>query len=255
MARKITLSLVIIICALSAGAQSSLKIMSYNIRNGIGIDNSPINLTRTAGVIDSVSPDIVAIQEVDSVTRRNGKRHTLAEIASQTGMYATFAPAISYDGGKYGVGILSRKKPLGHKTVPLPGREEARVLLITEFPDFIFACTHLSLTEEDRSNSLAIIEREAQSSVKPFFIAGDFNAHPKDDFMVRFSKEFTILSPADKFTFPADKPEETIDYIAVSKLSDNSVIIQTSEVVNEPLASDHRPIVVVVTRYLPEAVE
>lgn len=72
-----------------------------------------------------------------------------------TGMHPFFAPAIDYDGGKYGIGMLSREKPLDVRVVPLPGREEARTLFVADFPDYTFVGTHLSLTGDDRMASLA----------------------------------------------------------------------------------------------------
>ena len=127
----------------------SLNIMSYNVRNGIGMDNVN-DLRRTINTIRNAAPEIVCIQELDSVTGRSNKRYILGELADSLGMYPSYAPAIEFDGGKYGIGILSQSRPLSTKIVPLPGREEERTLLIAEFADYVIACTHLSLTPEDQ---------------------------------------------------------------------------------------------------------
>ena len=50
----------------------------------------------------------------------------------------------------------------------LPGREEARALIMAEFEDYIYCCTHLSLTEEDRMTSLEMIKNFAASAKKSF---------------------------------------------------------------------------------------
>ena len=50
----------------SAQAQNTLKLMSYNIKNANGMDNV-CNFQRIANVINNTSPDVVAIQEVDSI--------------------------------------------------------------------------------------------------------------------------------------------------------------------------------------------
>ena len=111
---------------------NTLRIMSYNIRNGRGLDNVA-DFWRTAEVINKICPDVVAVQEIDSVTGRSGGKDVLREIAGLTLMYYTYAPAIDYDGGKYGIGMLSKEKPLCYRYLPLPGREEARTLLVVEF--------------------------------------------------------------------------------------------------------------------------
>lgn len=52
-----------------------------------------------------------------------------------------------------------------------------------------------------------------------------------------------MLNNPKNSTFPADKPENCIDYIASYKTPDTSYTILNQYVVNEPLASDHRPVV------------
>ena len=138
--------------------ENSLRIMSYNIRNLRGIDDVR-DVGRVAKVINEAKPDVVAVQEVDSVTGRSEQTDVLGLLATETQMHPTYAAAIDYDGGKYGVGILSREKPLSHHSLPLPGREEQRVLLVVEFDRYLFACTHLSLTEEDRLRSLPLLNQ------------------------------------------------------------------------------------------------
>ena len=112
--------------------ESSLRIMSYNIRNLRGMDDVR-DLGRVAKVINESKPDVVAVQEVDSVTGRSEQTDVLGLLAAETHMHPVYAAAIDYDGGKYGVGILSREEPLNHYSLPLPGREEQRVLLVVEF--------------------------------------------------------------------------------------------------------------------------
>ena len=63
----------------SAQAQNTLKLMSYNIKNANGMDNV-CNFQRIANVINNTSPDVVAIQEVDSMTNRSGQKYVLGEM-------------------------------------------------------------------------------------------------------------------------------------------------------------------------------
>ena len=221
---------------------NTLHIMSYNIRNGIGMDLGT-NLQRTADVILKQNPDVLAVQEVDSVTNRSNKKFVLDELARMTLMHPIYAPAIEFDGGKYGVGMLSKEKPLRYRYFPLPGREEQRAFLMVEFEKYVYCCTHLSLTPEDQLLSIPVINRIAKRIKKPLFIAVDLNAHPDSELINELSKEFTIISKTDQCTFPADKPNETIDYIAVHKKDSAVVTPVGAAVVSEPLASDHRPII------------
>ena len=227
----------------SAQAQNTLKLMSYNIKNANGMDNV-CNFQRIANVINNTSPDVVAIQEVDSMTNRSGQKYVLGEIAERTQMHGYFAPAIDYDGGKYGIGLLTKQVPLRLQTLPLPGREEARTLILAEFADYIYCCTHMSLTEEDRMKSLELVKAFTSSSTKPLFLAGDMNAEPESGFIKELQKDFQILSNPKQHTFPAPDPKETIDYIATLKQNAKGFAVISAKVINEPMASDHRPILV-----------
>lgn len=226
-----------------AQAGEAVRLMSYNVRNARGLDDVR-NCQRIANVINNARPDVVAVQELDSVTHRSGGTDVLRELGERTQMHWFFAPAIDYDGGKYGIGLLSKTQPLSVKRLPLPGREEARALIIAEFDRFFFACTHLSLTREDREASLAILKAEAAKSGKPFFLAGDFNAEIGSGFITELKKDFTILSDVKHPTFPADKPEEILDYIVASKHVEPDFIVKSAKVIDEPVASDHRPALV-----------
>ena len=227
----------------SAQAQNTLKLMSYNIKNANGMDNV-CNFQRIANVINNTSPDVVAIQEVDSMTNRSGQKYVLGEIAERTQMHGYFAPAKDYDGGKYGIGLLTKQVPLRLQTLPLPGREEARTLILAEFADYIYCCTHMSLTEEDRMKSLELVKAFTSSSTKPLFLAGDMNAEPESGFIKKLQKDFQILSNPKQHTFPAPDPKETIDYIATLKQNAKGFAVISAKVINEPMASDHRPILV-----------
>jgi len=227
--------------ALNVFSQDYLKLMSYNVRNAKGMDGIH-NIQRIAYVIINEAPDVVAVQELDSMTTRSGQKYVLGELSERTQMYATYAPAISFQGGKYGIGILSKETPLTIRTYPLPGREEARMLLVAEFKNYFFACTHLSLTEEDRLASLDIIKNSVGKSEKPYFLAGDLNDKPDSKFIQALQQDFQVLTHIKKPTFPAPEPTETIDYIAAWKHGSNDFANLSAQVLEEPVASDHRPL-------------
>lgn len=235
-----------------------LRVASYNIQHGMGMDGR-LDYLRTARVLEKINADVVAVQEVDSMTRRTGHTYALGEIADAMRYYASYAAAIDFDGGRYGIGILSRQRPLRIEQRALPGREEARAIIVAEFKDYVFAATHLSLTEEDRMASLAIITEMARASRKPFIIAGDMNAEPGSTFIGELEKDFHICSKNAK-SWPADKPQACLDYIAAYKSYGNvkrpgaddewanyrpyvgePAVTLNAQVVNTQ-ASDHRPI-------------
>jgi ser/thr protein phosphatase family protein len=241
--KKIFLLISVILFIFPVQAQHTLRLMTYNIKNANGMDDI-CSFQRVANVINNTSPDVVAIQEVDSMTRRSGQKYVLGEIAERTQMHACFAPAIEFEGGKYGIGLLTKQVPLRLQTIPLPGREEARTLILAEFEDYIYCCTHMSLTEKDRMKSLEVVKSFVAPYKKPLFLAGDMNAEPESDFIKELQKNFQMLSNPKQSTYPASDPKETIDYITALKSNANGFALISSQVLDEPMASDHRPILV-----------
>jgi endonuclease/exonuclease/phosphatase family metal-dependent hydrolase/predicted phosphodiesterase len=222
--------------------ENAIRIMSYNVHNFVGMDNKR-DYDRIAGVVRAVAPDVVAIQEADSATQRSEGVYTLRELANRTLMFPIYAPAIEYQGGKYGIGILAKEKPLNVRQIPLPGREENRMLLIAEFEKYVFACTHFSLTPEDRLASVAIINQAVKGTVKPLFLAGDMNSVPTSAPQVALQETFVILSDTSKYTIPVVNPNRCIDYIYGYK-NGHTYTILNRRVIDERVASDHLPLFV-----------
>ncbi|NCI47186.1 endonuclease/exonuclease/phosphatase family protein [Sediminibacterium soli] len=221
-------------------ASFAQKLLSYNIRNAKGMDNTT-DYDRIAAAIQKQQPDIVALQELDSVTQRSNGMDVLKLIAKKTGMYYHFSASIDYNGGKYGVGLLSKEKPIQVTRIPLPGKEERRSLLMAEFKDFVVFNTHLSLTPADQLSSVQIINEQVSAYHKPVYLAGDLNALPESAPITELKKKWELLSGT-AFTFPAGVPNRCIDYIFGYG---NTRKTARAEVPDEPLASDHRPVLVV----------
>src|SRR5699024_5860068 len=105
-----------------AHAQDSLTVMSYNIMHGEQpYDGGEGNLDDIAALIDEVNPDFVALQEVDEMTGRiaalnNGQPFSFIDsLAKVTGMKGYFGQTIDFEGGAYGIGLLTRTALEFHK--------------------------------------------------------------------------------------------------------------------------------------------
>lgn len=88
--KKTLLLLFTLLLALSAQSQNSLRLMTYNIKNANGMDDV-CDFQRIADVINHIHPEVVALQELDSMTHRSGQKYVLGEIAGRTQMHAYFA--------------------------------------------------------------------------------------------------------------------------------------------------------------------
>lgn len=220
--------------------------MTFNVRNGRGMDNK-VDYPRTAKVITQYHPDVVALQELDSVTKRSGGDNVIEKIATLANYKTVYAAAIPFDGGKYGVGALFKENPVRFYNIALPGEEEKRTLQVVEFSSFVLFNAHLSLTEADRNRSGEIINEEKKKFNKPVFLSGDLNAEPTSALITTLKKTWAQLSP-NAFTFPANEPNEQIDYIFVNQEHASTFEIVSSEVIPDAASSDHRPVIVTLRR-------
>lgn len=219
-----------------------IKILSYNIRNARGMDGV-VDYDRIASVIRRIDADCVALQELDSATERSQGKVVLDELAKRLDMYASYGASIDYQGGKYGIGILSKEMPLRKETVSLPGSEEKRSLLIVELPCYVICGTHWSLKQPDRLSSVRVINKVTEKYMsKPVFLAGDLNAIPISPEIEKLLKTWKMLNNPARPTIPANNPRNCIDYIFFKKNSDYSIKVLDTNVENEPLASDHLPV-------------
>lgn len=239
--------------SVSASTGKELRVMTYNIHHANPPSkNGYIDVAAVAKVIKEQHPDLVALQEIDVNTKRSGLNEA-AQLASQTGMNFYFAKAIDYDGGFYGIAVLSKFPLLNGRTIALPTlpstNGEPRVLAVAEAKisdnkTILFASTHLDAQRDDQ-NRLAQIRVIVDSLSKlngPIIIGGDFNATPESEVIKIFDQHFTrTCITGCGNTIPQINPKKTIDFIGFR--GDDKLKVISHKVVDERYASDHLPVV------------
>lgn len=237
--KKILLILAVLALGITTAEAQKLRVMSYNVKNGGGLDGVK-DIKRCGQLVREAQPDVVAVQELDSCTRRN-KFYVLDRMAEAAGGYhAYYGPTIPHGGGKYGIGVLTKEPALSVEFHRLPCPKEPRGLLVVELPKFYILCTHLSLSEPYRVESVAIIKDViSKLKNKPVFIAGDMNAKPNSAPIVAFKEYAQLLTDDTKFTFPSNDPRVCIDYIFGVN---GSFKVSKYHVFYDSLYSDHLPI-------------
>ncbi len=227
--------------------------LTYNIRTGLGMDNRR-DLYRIARVILAVQPDVVVLQEVDSGTRRVGGRDQAQILAAHTGMEAYFFPAMAFDGGQYGIAILTRFPVIQTDTLPLPGepRVAGAVRMVrpcSNGADTLWVIgTHLDTRPHPRRRSVSLLQQWVQTlGGGAAVLAGDLNAAPDSPTLSSLLKDWSLPQGAVPLhTFPADSPRVQIDYVLFRPAGDWKVL--SVQVLPESVASDHRPLLVVLRR-------
>jgi endonuclease/exonuclease/phosphatase family metal-dependent hydrolase len=229
---------------------TTLRILTYNIHHGAGNDEV-LDLERIARLIRSLDPDLVALQEIDNRTERTDRVSQAAELGRMTGLGSVFGPFMDFRGGQYGMAVLSDLPFVNPTNHELPEGPEPRSSLAihVQLPDgageLIFAGVHFYRTAEERMAQARRLLDVLESEDVPIILAGDFNSTPDSEVMSFIGETFaTPDKGADHFTFRSDQPEREIDFI-VYRPAHRFVVVE-SRVIDEPVASDHRPVLLVV---------
>ncbi len=87
---------------------SALSVLSFNTQACTGLDRK-YDIARTAQAINAINPDLVGLQELDNMTQRHPGDNQLAKLSELTGLkYFVYGKVLDFQGGGYGIGILSR---------------------------------------------------------------------------------------------------------------------------------------------------
>jgi endonuclease/exonuclease/phosphatase family metal-dependent hydrolase len=238
----------------SQTAPLTLRVLTYNIHHGEGTDGR-VDLSRLANVVTGVHADLVALQEVDERTERTNGLDELGELARLTDLHGVFGKAMDYLGGEYGVAVLSRWPLLRTHNDPLPhlAEHEPRTALTVEVavgeggPRIEFTSTHLDQARdpEDRLVQVRYLnERLVREDDHATLLAGDMNARQGTPVMDLLEARWTNPPAADPSPIsPTGRPRSRVDYVLIRPASRWRVV--ESSIVDETLASDHRPLLVV----------
>ncbi len=232
----------------------TLRILTYNIHHGEGVDGR-LDLERIARVITSVKPDLVALQEVDQRGARTDEVDQPAELARLTGLHVVFGGNIDLEGGKYGNAVLSRYPIARHENHALPrfddGEQRGVLDVEIEVPgvreSLPLLATHLDHRRDDRERraSAEAINQLVFGSARSSILAGDLNATPDSD-VLRTIDSVWSRSQANLPTIPVAEPSRQIDYVLFRPAGRWQVV--ETRVLDEAVASDHRPLLAVLSR-------
>lgn len=270
-AKCLLLLAVVVLSAPSAWAElpEEIRVVTYNIHHGEGLDRK-FDLKRIANLLLAVEPHIVALQEVDQGTKRAQGVDQPAELAKLTGMQVVFGRNIDFEGGGYGTAVLTKLPVRKHQSVKLksfypptktnPEQRGVQVLELGEKngPGLLFLCTHLDYRapDDERMHSAKTInELVMKRGDELAILAGDLNAAPESAPIEEFRKQWKVVglqndgkpqAAAPLLTFPAERPEKWIDYVLVRPAEKWEVV--EVRVIEESVASDHRPLLAVLRR-------
>lgn len=238
-----------------------LTVLVYNIHAGKDAAGER-NLDRVASLVESTGADVALLQEVDRGTERSGGEDQAATLEALTGDTAVFGRTLDYQGGEYGIAVLSGF-PVGDRgVVPLAvqppqqragGSYEPRGMLVvtvaTPAGMLRVVNTHLDASRSDHYRiqeveQLVALADSLRGAGGPVVLGGDLNAEPDSDVIALlraagWQDAWDACGAGDGLTFPASAPVKRIDYLFISAGLEcvHAEVIAT-------VASDHRPLLV-----------
>ena len=219
-----------------AGAPSvGIRAMSYNVHQGFSA-NGTLNVQRIADNVRYVDPDILALEESDSVRITSGGVDLVNYLATSLGYNVAYGPPTSAQ--TYGVSILTHLpiKEWNYTLLPSPGdnRVVVHAVLLAGSVDVHVFAVHLGLNGTERDAQIAAVLQLAAGFPEPRILLGDFNACPSGicpeagatadhvyaDVNASWDDTWTEANPATpvgmSYTYDSMSPYERIDYVFVS---------------------------------------
>ena len=245
-------------------------VVTFNIHAGKDADGMD-NLARVAEVIRAEGVGLVLLQEVDRRTERSGGVDQLQALVAATGLQGAFGKTLDYQGGAYGIALLSRWPIRRHALLPLPvdppqeragGSHEPRGVLhaVVDAPggELHVLNTHLDPSGDDGyrwqevRHLLSVADSLGDLGLTVLF-GGDLNALPDtrivDEARARGWRDaWEDCGSGTGFTYPAQDPARRIDYV----FQGDGLACGEARVL-PTTASDHRPLAVRLMREVASA--
>jgi endonuclease/exonuclease/phosphatase family metal-dependent hydrolase len=243
-----------------------LKLLTYNIHSGIGVDRR-YDLGRIRTVLEDEKPDVAAIQELHCGIWRNSYEDQSISLAAALATNTIFCPTRPIEGGSFGMAVMTRFAVLRQKQYDLsyhPRREPRSCLRVDLQIEpgaivHIFNC-HLGLAIRERKFQRKQMLSDAillsEDLHHPVILMGDFNDRPISvvhrKIRQHFKDAYNAVGKHWGPTFKAGPIPIRLDHIYVGpSIRVLECRVRTDELTQ--VASDHRPVIAVVDVSWPNA--
>ncbi len=226
------------------GPISTMRIVTYNIRGGLGMDGRR-ETARIADFVRTLAPDIVCFQEVHQRLPWSGWTNQPRILARRLGMRFVFQPCIWLPWGGYGLGIATRFPVRRVKRFRLKSAREPRGALCVQVetphgPLSVF-CTHWGLDTNERTLQARQMAGWVRAISHPVVVCGDLNDLPSASYIQSFVREACLRDAGQEEnapTYPSDAPRARIDVVLHPAVWSASRVFTAAS-----LLSDHLPLV------------
>lgn len=220
-----------------------IKLMTYNIRGTIGMDNE-YSADRIADVIRESGAQIICLQEVHTGRAVSGNVDQPTALGKSLGMKVAFQRNYRSGPGGLGNAVLTSFDLWQTRSHILTSQGEQRgvieVQIITPEGPLTVFCTHFGLDHKERLTQAHELAELLNSTAAPKLACGDFNAQSDEASITELIRSAGLFD-ADAGgppTFDSARPNKRIDMI----LCDPSITVMSTSVPTTQ-ASDHLPLI------------
>ena len=239
--------------------KSQLKLLTYNIHSGIGVDRR-YDLGRIRAVLEQEQPDIAALQELDCRVCRTSYEDQPNELAAKLAINAFFCATRPIEQGAFGLAVLSRFPVIYRHEYDLSyvAHREPRYCFRVDVevqPSavlHVFNC-HLGLATRERAFQRRQMLSDAillsENLHDPVILMGDFNDRPISvihrGLRRHFTDAFKAVGKRWGPTFKLGPIPIRLDHVYVShNIRVLDCWVRADELTH--VASDHRPVIATV---------
>lgn len=237
------------------GRGGRVKVLTWSIDRGRGSDGR-LDLERIARVVARSGADLVALQEIDWRTARSGGADQPEAIAKAIGFEHAYAEAMPVEGGSQGEAAFCRR-PFGEaRRIPLAAPPDQRPTVAVEVTvapwgdrgeRIRFISARLSPeSASTRLHQVATLKSSLEGHPSPAILAGNLHSLPGSgpyrllaEGWVDAARSFGDEAAP---TYPAKDPEHRADFVFLRPAERWRVV--SVQVLDEPIASSHRPLLV-----------
>lgn len=234
---------------------AELTVLSFNVRSARGdAEELPrydeANLNRLVALIEELRPDAVLLQELDRGVDRSQRIDQFEVLRAAIDMQGDFARTVDYQGGQFGIAVLTRHEIVATDHIRLPrlGGKEPRALQhlrirLDNGAELDLFNTHIDPRPVSRDRQIALIlEHTRRLARGPAILAGDFNTASDSSPLARAATawndgaaEAGTAAP----TYPARDPAVRVDYVFYRG---EGLELRSFATLDARGISDHRPL-------------
>ncbi|MBK8179413.1 MAG: endonuclease/exonuclease/phosphatase family protein [Planctomycetes bacterium] len=224
-----------------------MSLVTWNLLHGAN-EQGALNLEAKGRYLRGLQADLTFLQEIDRGCRRTGAVDQMQVLGAITQQRPAFASFMDYQGGEYGLGMLTGLPAFEPLALRLPDGDEPRAALLWEVEvegeRLLCVNVHFNWVEDDGARFaqatalLAVLATRGGACI----VAGDFNDRPGSRTLAAFQAAGFRHADPHGPTWNAREPSKDIDHVLIRSGAGLALESLGGAILDGDLLSDHRAV-------------